>query len=139
MDNIQSDVAQALSKQAAEFKTLTRSDASEWEGKIRRVFCDSRRASFPIWEALLREQSFYDEAANVEARRILSSMERPVVVLIDDWHGWSGFVLQNGISFALALDDLYDFRWYVSDIMLTLLVCRNDHDFVILSEPGQPA
>lgn len=134
MDNIQSDLAQILSSQSTEFKVLTRTDAKKWESEIRRFFCDSHRASFPIWEALIGEQSFYGETADMEAEKILSSIERPIIVLIDDWYGYSGFILQNGISFALALNEIYHFQWYVSDTLLTLLVCRNDHDFVLLSE-----
>ncbi len=133
MDEIQSELVRLFDGQAIAFDVLASPDAQKWADEIRRHFCDSCHASLPIWEALLNEKSFYD-VENIEAKRLLSSIDRPVIMLIDDWHGWSGFVLRDGNSVALALEGIYNFVWYVVDATLTSLVCRNDHDFVMFSQ-----
>jgi hypothetical protein len=59
----------------------------------------------------------------------------PLVLLIDDWHGYSAIGIPTGTQLLSLLERSYKFRWYVTDSQLSFLLCRNDHDIVILCEP----
>jgi len=130
MDNIQKDLVELLVRQNVAYTTLLPADAKKWETSIRAAFGDPRKKSGPLWEALEGGISYQGEEGANAARTHLSELRGPVILLIDDWKGYSAIEISRGADLANVLEESYNFRWYVTNSSVDFVLCRNDHDFV---------
>jgi len=131
MDNIQSDLVALLASEPNDVKLFSRAEAENLAAAIRETFGDARCKSDPIWETLRESEAYSGDEANTQVRERLKDFPGPLVLLIDDWHGYSALRIPTGDRLLSLLERAYKFRWYISDLELTFVLCRNDHDIVI--------
>ena len=132
MDNIQTDVFKILTEVAgsASWRCLSSFEVNALMNAIRTKYCEPDSES-SLWESIRESESYYREEGRAFAARTLDQLDRTVFLLIDDWHSMTGFEITSGKILKRVFDDMYDFRWYLTDSKGSFLLCRNDHEFII--------
>ena len=132
MDNVQSDLMNLLGSQEFIAEVLSRAEAENLAGAIRKRFGNEKAKSDPIWETLKQSKSYQGETGTNYVKQLLTNISDDLILLIDDWHGYSALKIATGIQLLWLLEQSYNFVWYVTDLKMTFLLCRNDHNFVIV-------
>ena len=133
MNHITCDIQLELTSRGIEYRSLDGVVVKSLERDMRKTFCDQHKAGDPLWEAVSNPESYHHAAGDEFADAFFRHREEKVYILIDDWDGLSGLFVENASGLYTSIKAMYSFRWYVSDIALTYLICKNDHDFVIYS------
>lgn len=61
-----------------------------------------------------------------------------VTVILKDWFGPTSLIVESGAKFKRMLDEMYGFVWYAISRDWDLLVCENDHEFVLVQAKVEP-
>lgn len=98
---------------------------------MRNKFCEPKKRSIPVWEALTHGDSIYDEKLNELPKRLKLLIQDSIIFIIDDWHGYSGIDVKGSQALSDVLTEMYDFVWFATERNLESLLCRNDHGYLI--------
>lgn len=134
MDKIESDLITLLGSGSRDVRSFSRIEAENLAAAIRMKFGNARSKSDPLWETLNESQTYHGEEADAQVKERLEALPGPLCLLIDDWHGYSALRISSGAQLWSLLESSYRFRWYVTDLELTFVLCRNDHDIVIFCQ-----
>lgn len=139
MDRIQTDLITTFGSGSNNgVKVFTRNEAATVAGKIRELFGDPRNRSDPLWESLNETQAYHAEEAITQIKQRLMSLHTPLLLLIDDWHGYSAIEISSGPQLWALLDQSYGFRYYITNPSLTFVLCKNDHDVLLVCGDASP-
>lgn len=132
MTEIQKDLIVVLNDKNIPFEVLS-AERTRWlEQSIKDFFGEEDSPRSPhLWENLRSDVSYSGDVVQSKIRKYLSEVNRPIFLLIDDWHGFSAITFERGSNFPEVIDSIYDFRWYVVDREFSFVLFRNDHDFIM--------
>lgn len=134
MDSIQSDLMALLVSEPNDIRLFSRAEAENIAALVREKFGNPRAKSDPLWETLNESRTYHGEEANTQVKQRLKDLPGPLLFLIDDWHGYSALRIPTGAQLWSLLERSYRFRWYVTDLEMTFVLCKNDHDMLIFCE-----
>jgi hypothetical protein len=133
-DQVQSDLMALSASRSVDVRVFSRVEANELAAGIREEFGDGRLESDPLWETLNESQAYFGKAADDQVKQRLKGLPGPLLLLIEDWHGYSALGISTGAQLLSLLEQSYKFSWYITDLGRTFVLCRNDHDVVIFCE-----
>ncbi|MBA3699597.1 MAG: hypothetical protein H0W78_12190 [Planctomycetes bacterium] len=132
-DRIQGEILAAFEKRCKKCVPISGDSALELEAEIRKYFCDSGKSGGQLWESIRVAEEQFLGGENQPLLEALSIENESIRVLIDDWKGYSAIEVGSSSDFAIILSDFYNFKWYALTSNGSKLICRNDHDYMIIS------
>jgi hypothetical protein len=135
MGILMQDVSRELKRLEIDFQELNEGQVRSSIMMARTTFSGSEtRGAF--WEQLDDPASYYREQRSVGLEALVT-MGPQITVILDDSFRPTALTVESGEAFKQVLDEMYGFVWYAINRNWDLLVCENDHEFVLVQTKVQ--
>jgi hypothetical protein len=134
-DRIQSELLNECREQKRQCDAIPTEEVQALVDLIIKNYCDGVKPSGQLWEGIhaTEELNLANDGDQLMSYR-LNKLNGELLVLVDDWKGYSGLRVASGCDWNSVISNMYNFKWYIYHQLNKTLIARNDHDFLLISE-----